>query len=163
MKHLVLLLVVLPALILPMVPASLDAQASRKRATAVVSSPEDIAKSIQQLESDLRIATMKGEASWFEQHLAETFIETDAAGKTRNRADILQLYHNTQPEYDAWNLSEGTAQTFHGNTVVLTGRLDLEGKVDGKSISGAFRFLRVWIKDGLDWKLAAEQMTKIAG
>jgi hypothetical protein len=163
MKHLVSLLVVLLALIVPVVPASLDAQTSHKRATPVVSSPEDIAKAIQQLESDLRIATMKGEASWFEQHLAETFIETDAAGKAHNRADILRLYRNTQPEYDAWNLSEGTAQTFHGNTVVLTGKLDLEGKVGGKNISGTFRFIRIWIKDGLDWKLAAEQMTKIAG
>ena len=163
MKHLVSLLVVLLFLIVSLVPGTLQAQTTHKRATPVISSPEEIAKSIQQLESDLRIATMKGEASWFEQHLAETFIETDAAGTTHNRADILKLYRNSQPEYDAWNLSEGTAQTFHGNTVVLTGKLDLEGKVDNKSVSGTFRFTRIWIKDGLDWKLAAEQMTKVVG
>jgi hypothetical protein len=111
----------------------------------------------------LRIATMKGEASWFEQYLAESFVETDANGKLSSRADIIRLYRNNQPEYDSWNLSEGTAQTFHGNTVVLTGKLEVQGAVDGKSISGTYRFTRVWIKDGLDWKLAAEQMTRIAG
>ena len=159
MKHLVLLLVAFMAVI----PAPLGSQTKHKTATPVVSSPEEIAKSIQQLESDLRIATMKGEASWFEQHLADNYVATDPAGKILTRADILKLYRNTQPEYDSWNLSEGTAQSFHGNTVILTGKLDVEGKVDGKNISGSFRFTRVWIKDGLDWKLAAEQMTKIAG
>jgi hypothetical protein len=75
MKHGVLLLVVL----ISAIPARLGSQTGHKRATPVVSSPEQIAKSIQQLESDLRIATMKGEGSWFEQHLAESFVETDAA------------------------------------------------------------------------------------
>ncbi len=159
MKHGVLLLAVLMAAL----PAKVGSQTSHKRATPVISSPEEIAKSIQKLESDLRIATMKGEASWFEQHLAENFVETDATGKVSSRADMIKLYRNTQPEYDSWNLSEGTAQTFHGNTVILTGKLDLQGTVDGKSVSGTFRFTRVWIKAGLDWQLAAEQMTHIAG
>ncbi len=159
MKHGVLLLVVWMAVL----PGPLGSQARQKAATPVVSSPEEIAKSIQKLESDLRIATMKGEASWFEQYLADNYVETDATGKVSTRADIVKLYRNTQPEYDSWNLSEGTAQTFHGNTVILTGKLDLEGTVDGKSVSGSFRFTRVWIQDGLDWKLAAEQMTRIAG
>ena len=159
MKHGVLLLVVLMAVM----PGMLGSQARQKAATPVVSSPEEIAKSIQKLESDLRIATMKGEASWFEQHLADNYVETDATGKVSTRADVIKLYRNTQPEYDSWNLSEGTAQTFHGNTVILTGKLDLEGNVEGKSVSGSFRFTRVWVKDGLEWKLAAEQMTRIAG
>lgn len=159
MKHGVLLLVVLMAVL----PLRLVPQTTQKRATPVVDSPEQIAKSIQHLESDLRIATMKGEASWFEQHLAESFVETDANGKTSSRADIIQLYRTAQPEYESWNLSEGTAQTFHGNTVVLTGKIELEGKMDGKSVSGAFRFTRVWVKNGLDWQLAAEQTTRIAG
>ena len=112
MKHGVLQLVLLMAVM----PGPLGSQARQKAATPVVSSPEEIAKSIQKLESDLRIATMKGEASFFEEHLADGYVETD-----------------------------------------------LEGKVDGKSVSGSFRFTRIWIKDGLDWKLAAEQMTSIAG
>lgn len=159
MKHLVLLLV----LLMVALPAQLASQARRKAAAPIVSSPEEIAKSIQKLESDLRIATMKGEASWFEQYLAENYVETDASGKVSTRADIIKLYRNSQPEYDSWNLSEGTAQSFHGNTVILTGKLDVEGKVEGKSVSGSFRFIRVWVKDGLDWKLAAEQMTRVAG
>jgi hypothetical protein len=159
MKHGVLLLVVL----ISAIPARLGSQTGHKRATPVVSSPEQIAKSIQQLESDLRIATMKGEASWFEQHLAESFVETDAAGKVSSRAEVLQLYRTVQPDYESWNLSEGTAQTFHGNTVILTGKLEVQGTQEGKSLSGTFRFTRVWIKNGLDWQLAAQQMTRITG
>jgi hypothetical protein len=159
MKHGGLLLVVL----LSLIPIPLGSQSKHKAPTPVVSSPDEIAKSIQHLESDLRIATMKGETSWFEEHLAASFIDTDANGKVSNRAEILQLYRTALPEYDSWNLSEGTAQTFHGNTVILTGKLEVQGTQEGKSLSGTFRFTRIWIKNGLDWQLAAQQMTRIAG
>jgi hypothetical protein len=159
MKHGGLLLVVL----LWLIPIQLGSQSKHKAPTPAVSSSEEIAKSIQHLESDLRIATMKGEASWFEEHLAASFIDTDANGKVSNRAEIIQLYRTAAPEYDAWNLSEGTAQTFHGNTVVLTGKLEVQAIPESKSVSGTFRFTRVWIKNGLDWQLAAQQMTRIAG
>ena len=88
MKHGVLLLVAL----LSFTPVQLGSQSKHKAPAPVVSSPEEIAKSIQHLESDLRIATMKGEMTWFEEHLADSFIGTDANGKVRNRAETLQLY-----------------------------------------------------------------------
>jgi len=47
--------------------------------------------------------------------------------------------------------------------VILTGKLEVQGTQEGKSIAGTFRFTRVWIKNGLDWQLAAQQMTRIAG
>jgi hypothetical protein len=142
----------------------LQGQSGRKRAGApVVSSPQQIAEAIQHLESELRIATMKGDASWFQEHLAENYAETDAEGRISNRSEVIQFYRTTQPEYDSWNLSDGTARTYNGNTVILTGKIELEGTLRGQHISGAYRFTRVWIKQGLEWQLAASQSTRIAG
>lgn len=151
-----MLVLLLPSLLL------LQSQGSRKQGRPVVSSPQQIAEAIQHLESELRIATMKGDASWFQEHLAENYAETDAQGKISNRSEVIQFYRTTQPEYDSWNLSEGTARTYNGNTVILTGKLELEATVRGQSVSGAYRFTRVWIKQGLEWQLAASQTTRIA-
>jgi hypothetical protein len=128
----------------------------------VVSSPQEIADTIQKLESELRVAIMKGEASWFEQHLAEHYTETDDQGKVRNRTEVIQFYRTTVPEYETWNLSEGTAQTYNGNAVILTGKLQLDGTVRGQHVSGTFRFTRIWIQQGMDWQLAASQFTRVA-
>jgi hypothetical protein len=135
----------------------------KQAASPAVSSPREIAEMIQRLESELRVAIMKGEASWFEQHLSEHYTETDDQGKVRNRAEVIEFYRTTLPEYEAWNMSEGTAQTYNGNSVILTGKLELDGTVRGQHVAGAFRFTRVWIKQGPDWQLAASQFTRIAG
>lgn len=160
MKPGTIILVVL----LPLSAVLLQAQSVRKRAGApVVNSPQQIAQEIQHMESTLRIALMKGDASWFQEHLAENYAETDADGRVSSRSEVIEFYRTTQPEYDTWNLSDGTARTYNGNTVILTGKIDLEGTVRGQRVSGAYRFTRVWIKQGLEWQLAASQITRIAG
>lgn len=144
--------------------ALLQGQTTRKRSTgAVVPSQQQIAETIQHLESELRIATMKGDASWFEEHLAPNYADVDAQGKVSTRADVIDFYRTTQPEYETWNLSEGTALTFNADTVILTGKVELDGTVRGQHVSGSFRYVRVWIRQGLDWQLAAQQATRIAG
>jgi hypothetical protein len=139
------------------------AQSAHKRAPGpTVNSPQEIAENIQRLEGELRVAIMKGDSAWFEEHLAENYTETDPNGKVSSRAEVIQFYKTVQPEYDSWNLSDGTARTYNGNTVILTGKTELEGAVRGQHVSGAFRFTRVWIKKGLEWQLAASQATRIA-
>ena len=154
-------------MLVPLLLASLVAlhgQTTRKRAaTPAVSSPQQIAETIQHLESELRIATMKGDPAWFEEHLAENYAEIDAQGKVTTRAEVIEFYKTAQPEYDTWNLSEGTARTYNGNTVILTGKTEFAGTVGNKPVSGAYRLTRIWIKQGLDWQLAAQQASRIGG
>jgi hypothetical protein len=44
----------------------------------------------------------------------------------------------------------------------LTGKLNAEGTYRGQSLSGDFQFTRVWIRSGLEWKLASSHSTRIA-
>lgn len=152
-------------LLVPLLLASLivlHGQTTRKRAaTPAVSSPQQIAETIQHLESELRIATMNGDPAWFEEHLAENYAEIDAQGKASTRDQVIEFYKTTQPEYDTWNLSEGTARSYNGDTVILTGKTEFAGTVGNKPVSGAYRLTRVWIKHGLDWQLAAQQASRI--
>jgi hypothetical protein len=154
--------------LVPLLLASLvllHGQTIRKRSStgAIVPSPQQIAETIQHLESELRIATMKGDASWFEQHLAPNYADVDAQGKVSTREEVIQFYGTTQPEYETWNLSEGTALTFNADTVILSGKVELDGTIRGQHVSGSFRYIRVWIRQGLDWQLAAQQATRIPG
>jgi ketosteroid isomerase-like protein len=152
-------------MVVPFMLASLvllEAQSAHKTGSQRAPRP-NIGETIQHLEGELRIATMKGDAGWFDQYLAENYAEVDADGRVRGRADVIQFYRTSQPEYDSWNLSEGSARSYNGDVVILTGRLDVQGTIQGAPMKGPFRFTHVWIRNGPQWQLAMQQATRIAG
>jgi ketosteroid isomerase-like protein len=138
-------------------------QGQTRRKTSSSTAKPNVAETIQHLEDELRIATMKGDAGWFAQYLAEGYAEIDADGKISSRTEVIQFYRTSQPEYDSWNLSEGTARTYNGDVVILTGKLDVTGTVHGQPIKGPFRYTHVWIRQGPQWQLAMQHATRIPG
>lgn len=147
--------------ILLILVAGAHAQPAEKRAPRRGENSQQIAQTIQRLEDQLRIAIMKGDTGWFEEHLAESYVDIDAQGKISNRAQIMEFYRTTPPEYDSWNQTDGTARTYNGNTVILTGKLEVQSTVHAKPVNSAFRFTHVWIREGPEWELAAQQTTLI--
>lgn len=140
----------------------LHGQSPRKHAVSrAENSQQQTAQTIQRLEDELRIAVMKGDVGWFEEHLASNYVDIDAEGKISNRSQMMEFYRTSPPEYDSWNLSDATALTYNGNTVILTGKVEFQSTVQDKPVNSAFRFLHVWIKEGPDWQLAAQQATRI--
>jgi ketosteroid isomerase-like protein len=51
----------------------------------------------------------------------------------------------------------------HGDTAILIGRANVKGRFpDGPDISGPYRYMRVFVKQQGQWRLAAVQITAIA-
>lgn len=126
-------------------------------------SNQEIGKTIEQYESQLRIASLKGDISWFKVHLAQSYTEIDAQGKVSSRADVIQAYKTSDLAYDTMNLSEGSARIFNRDTVVLIQKQQVAGGLHGRNFSGTYRCSHVWIKQYGEWQLAATQLTRIPG
>lgn len=137
----------------------LNSQAARRRTGAA--SSQEIGKAIEQSEAQLRIASLKGDAAWFEEHLAEGYTEIDGQGKISSRAEVIQALRNSEVAYDTMNLSEGSAHIFNGDAVLIIQREELAGGLHGKNFSGVFRCSRLWIKQNGEWQLAATQLSPI--
>jgi len=118
-------------------------------------------QAIGKLEDEMRIAILKGTAGWWVEHLSAGYTGTDFQGKVTNRYETIELQRSTDLVYDTWNLSDRSVHTFNGDTVLVTGKVSVEGTYKGQSLSGDFQFTRVWVKNGLVWELAASQYTKI--
>jgi hypothetical protein len=125
--------------------------------------PQAIGKEIEQLEVQLRIASLKGDAAWFDLHLTDSYTEIDAQGKVITRADMLQSLRSGELAYDTMNLSEGSARIFNNDTVLLVQKEELAGGLHQQNFSGTFRCSRLWIKQNMVWQLAASQLTRIPG
>jgi hypothetical protein len=154
-KALLLILVLLGAM------AMVYPQAAHRRAGH--DSTQEIGQTIEQYENQLRIASLKGDASWFQNHLAESYTEIDADGKINSRADVIQAYRTSDLAYDTMNLSEGSARIYNRDSVLLIQKEELAGGLHGKNFSGVFRCSRLWIKQNGEWQLASTQLTRIPG
>jgi hypothetical protein len=137
----------------------LYAQTARKPATP--GRDQGNVQAVGKLEDEMRIAILKGSAGWWVEHLSEGYTGTDFQGKVTNRDQTIELQRSTDLVYDTWNLSDRAVHTFNGDTVIVTGKVTVEGAYRGQSLSGDFQFTRVWVKNGLVWELAASQYSKI--
>lgn len=126
-------------------------------------STQQIGKEIEDLERQLRIAYLKNDAAWLEEHLSDAYAEVDAQGKITSRAQLIQAFKSSDVAYDTMNLSEGSAKIFNADTVLLTQKEELAGGIHGQTFSGNYRCTRVWVKENGFWQLAGSQLTPIPG
>lgn len=142
---------------------TLNPQTSRKAKRTARPTTQQIGKEIEDLERQLRIAYLKADAGWLEEHLSEAYTEVDAQGNLVTRAQLIQAFKTSEVAYDAMNLSEGSAKIFNADTVLLTQKQELAGGLHGHNFSGKYRCTRVWVKENGFWQLASSQLTPIPG
>ncbi len=137
------------------------AQAGRKRAAGAGNA--EIGKTIQQMESELRVAALKADTGWFDVHLSERYTEIDPQGKLLTRSDVIQALRSSDLAYDVMNLSEGEASIYNGDTVFLVQKEEIQGGLKGRNFAGYYRCSRLWVKQNGEWQLAATQRTPLPG
>ena len=151
------LLVLFPVVFVSM----LNPQTAGRAKRIVHPSTQQIGKEIEDIERQLRIAYLKADAGWLEEHLSEAYTEVDAQGNLVTRTQLIQAFKTSDIAYDTMNLSEGSAKIFNADTVLLTQKEELAGGLHGKNFSGKYRCTRVWVKENGFWQLAGSQLTPI--
>jgi len=88
-----------------------------------------------------------------------SFINPD--GALVNKSQRLANIKSGATEFQAIN-KKSEELRIHGNVAVDVGSVDLQGtKYSGKESSGHYRYMNVWIKEGNEWQLLANQLTLI--
>jgi len=137
-------------------------QAHKTATVAPANRDQEAFNAVAKLEDQLRLATLKGDATWWDVYLSDSYTDTDSRGKVSNKAAIVAMHRSPNLSFDIMNLSDRSVHVFNGDTVIVTGKVTIEGTYGEQSLSGDYQFTRVWTKSGLEWKLAASQSTKIA-
>ncbi len=134
---------------------------TRRQAAAPPNRDQEAFNAVAKLEDQLRLATLKGDATWWDEYLSDYYTDTDSRGKVSNKAAVVAMHRSPDLVYDTMNLSDRAVHVFNGDTVIVSGKVTIEGTYAGQSLSGDYQFTRVWTKSGLDWRLAASQATRI--
>jgi hypothetical protein len=156
MKRIRLLVLVLLTAVLV-----LQSQTRRPAPAGQPAREQDAFNAVAKLEDQMRLASLKGDATWWDEYLADSYAEIDAHGKVSNKTETVAMRRSPELNLEIMNFSERAVRTFNGDAVIVTGKVTIEGKYKDESLSGDYQFTRVWIKSGLDWRLAASQSTRL--
>jgi hypothetical protein len=115
--------------------------------------------------SDLEIAWVKAVESndpdRISIFLSQMFLFVGAGGVLQNRKEHLNDFGSGQLDVESVIVSDVTARIYEGYAVTNT-LAAVKGKFGNRDISGSYRFMDTWQKEGGRWIAVARQQTRVA-
>lgn len=99
----------------------------------------------------------KADANELERLYADEFTTTNASGQVLDKAAVIAARVSGKILSQSYELGEITIQIYGDIAIAKTSE-----RIEGNTVSGRYRHLRVLIKRDGRWQILASQMTKIA-
>ena len=119
-----------------------------------------VAEQIESLSDQGREAALKGDTSFLENYTTDDYTTVAGMGTAMSKSEDIQLRKSGDVKYSAIEVSDKKVRVY-GNSAVLTATADTKGTLKNNDISGKYRIVQVWVKQGGKWKIAHMQSTKI--
>jgi ketosteroid isomerase-like protein len=116
---------------------------------------------IKTLQEQGRQAALKGDATFVEKYFADDYVGVGGNGQMRTKAEVIQMYKSGALKYEAIDERNVKIRTY-GDTAIVNTEATVKATLNGKTISGDFRGIFVWVKSKGGWKEVAFQTTPIA-
>jgi hypothetical protein len=129
--------------------------------TAVEQTSGNVEEKIRALHDQGRQAALKGDASFFEKHLAAGYFGIGGDGRLSTKAESVQDFKSGVIKYNSIDEREVKVNTY-GNTAVVNSVASVKMTANGKPIGGDYRATFVYVKQGGDWREVAFQSTPVA-
>jgi len=134
---------------------------------ALSQAPPDARQEIERLEEQARQAALKGDVGFVEKFTAPDYVAIMANGRSHSRAEEIQSRQSAAVTYQAIEVRELKIRIY-GDTAVCNSLAAVKFTTQekgyktqyGKEYSGDYRFTRVWVKQGGDWKLVSFHSTR---
>ena len=115
---------------------------------------------IMDLENKGKEAALKGDASFLEQYLADDYMGVSGMGNVADKNQSIEDRKNGTMKYDSIDLSDQKVRVY-GNTALATGTGNIKANYKGQDVTGTYRYVRVYIKEGGKWKVEHFQATRV--
>jgi hypothetical protein len=151
------LLVVFTAAVPLLVYGQTDPGAQTKPTPSVNQQSGAVEQTLIRLDRELMDAAVRKDKTVFQRTALDRYVFVNPGGGVQERA----------ASTDGPNLesiqTENAVVRVHGDTAVLTGRATVKGTLrDGTDISGQYTYMRVFVKQKGQWRLAAMSVVPIA-
>lgn len=121
---------------------------------------QEIIDEIIKREEELRLAMIKSDVEKLDDLIDESLVFIAPNGAVVTKEMDLEGHKSRIQKITELLPSEQTMQ-LHDDCVVVTVKMDLTGTYNDTSISGKYRYIRIWSKFNDTWKVIAGSVTQI--
>lgn len=129
--------------------------------TLVAQEGGDPSSKIQQLEKEMRNAQMNSDTSWYEQHLADGYVEGHSWGEWATKADTIQQIKSTK--FKTGEISDVKVATFGPDVAVAHYKFTYDATLNGTRRARSVICSDTWISQSGEWKLASDHCSHVEG
>ena len=115
---------------------------------------------IRQMDHERIQAQIDADAAALTRIYADDFIGIGPSGTVRTKPQVISDFTSRELKFQSITTDDVRVRVY-GNTAVETGRSTMIGQDKGKAVPRENRFTRVWIKQGLRWRLVANHYSPL--
>ena len=112
------------------------------------------------LENEWAKSVVKLDLAFMERILADDYTWTDPEGKIHTKAEEIASIKSGQGVVTSC-VSDDVKVRVYGDAAVVTGITTQKGMVEGKEVSGQFRWTDTWVKIAGRWQCVADHVSNI--
>jgi len=121
----------------------------------------NLEQQIRTLHDQGRQAALKGDAGFFEEHLAASYFGIGGDGRLRTKAESIQDLKSGGIKYESIDEHDVKVNTY-GNTAIVNSMASVKLISNGRPIAGDYRATFVYVKQRGNWREVAFQSTPVA-
>jgi hypothetical protein len=123
----------------------------------------DASSKVQQLEKEMHQAQMNSDASWYEQHLADGYVEGYSWGDWADRAGAIKQMQDKSLKFTKAEVTEMKVATFGPDTAIAHYKFTYDGTLNGTHRARTVICSDTWISESGAWKIASNHCSHVEG
>ncbi len=131
--------------------------------TLVAQEGGDASSKVEQLEKEMHHAQMNSDASWYEQHLADGYVEGYSWGDWATKEEAIKQMQDKSIKFNKAELSDMKVATFGPHTAVAHYKFTYDGTLNGTHRARTVICSDTWISQSGEWKIASNHCSHVEG
>ena len=131
--------------------------------TLIAQAGGDASSKVEQLEKEMRHAQMNSDATWYQQHLADGYIEGHSWGEWATKADAIKQMQEKSIKFTKGEISDVKVATFGDNTAIAHYKFTYDATFNGTHRARSVICSDTWISQSGEWKIASNHCSHVVG
>jgi hypothetical protein len=116
---------------------------------------------IRTLEDQARQAALRNDPSFIDQHATSDYVGIGAQGRQMSKSEVVTAMRSGDIRYQSIDTISSPTVRIFGDTAIVNGEASVKLTSFGQPVAGNFRYTRVWVKQGGQWKIASFESTPV--
>jgi hypothetical protein len=131
--------------------------------TLVAQPSGDASSKVEQLERDMRKAQMNSDVDWYQQHMADGYVEGHSWGDWATKNEAIKQAQDKGIKFTKGEISDIKVATFGPNTAVAHYKFAYDATFNGTHRARTVICSDTWINESGAWKLASNHCSHVEG